>query len=36
MMGDLLKALPPATYVVVNNEGPHSLQISAADLLVYG
>ncbi|MFG2985478.1 type VII secretion system-associated protein [Streptomyces sp. NPDC048258] len=36
MMSDLLRDLPPATYVVVNNEGPHPMQISASALLAYG
>ncbi|MER7204158.1 type VII secretion system-associated protein [Streptomyces sp. NPDC000188] len=36
MMSDLLKKLPPSTYVVINNEGPHALQIPASALLAYG
>ncbi|MER6031076.1 type VII secretion system-associated protein [Streptomyces sp. NPDC001851] len=36
MMSDLLNELPPATYVVLNNEGPYPLQISASALMAYG
>ncbi|MFI1051744.1 type VII secretion system-associated protein [Streptomyces griseoruber] len=36
MMTDLLDGLPPSTYVVINNEGPHPVQISASALLAYG
>lgn len=36
MMGELLNQLPPATFVVVNNEGPHAVQIPASALLAYG
>ncbi|MFG2334259.1 hypothetical protein ACGFMM_32300 [Streptomyces sp. NPDC048604] len=36
MMSDLLNGLPHSTYVVVNNEGPHPVQISASALLAYG
>ncbi|MGW4685514.1 type VII secretion system-associated protein [Streptomyces sp. NPDC004244] len=36
MMSDLLKDLPASTYVVINNEGPHALQVAASALLAYG
>ncbi|MFF0479508.1 type VII secretion system-associated protein [Streptomyces sp. NPDC004284] len=36
MMSDLLKEIPSSTYVVINNEGPHPLQIAASALLAYG
>ncbi|WP_412076335.1 type VII secretion system-associated protein [Streptomyces xanthophaeus] len=36
MMSDLLTLLPPSIYVVINNEGPHPLQIAASALLAYG
>ncbi|SEE62182.1 type VII secretion system-associated protein [Streptomyces sp. TLI_105] len=35
-MSDLLKQIPSSTYVVINNEGPHPLQIAASALLAYG
>ncbi|MFF2330432.1 MULTISPECIES: type VII secretion system-associated protein [unclassified Streptomyces] len=35
-MADVLREIPPATYVVVNNEGPHALQIAASALLARG
>ncbi|MGW1116473.1 type VII secretion system-associated protein [Streptomyces tanashiensis] len=36
MMSDLLREIPASTYVVINNEGPHALQIAASALLAYG